>query len=280
MHHLMAMAGPISLFAAFVAGATGSVHCLAMCGGLSGALGMRARRHGATPGQAFIHAATTQVGRIASYSIAGALVGSIGGLMLSAFNFGMAVLVSRTVAGLVLMLTAVGVLFKWRPLSRLELLGARLWKHLAPVARVIPATGLRSSLLLGMLWGWLPCGLIYSMLLVATLSGGPLQGAATLVCFGLGTAPAVLTSALVGGQVWRVAMARNLRYAAGALLLLCGLATTLVPWNGSIGAAAERRSGESSSARRRLESAARPVPRCDRLSSRADAAAGDRARNR
>lgn len=229
MNHFMTVSGPISLVAAFVAGVAASVHCLAMCGGLSGAMGMRARRNGAAPGRACVHAVTYQVGRIASYSIAGALVGAFGGVLQAAFDFDRVAIASRVLAGIVLVLAAIGVLFKYRPLSRLELLGGRVWNFVAPVARAIPATGLRGSLLLGMIWGWLPCGLIYSMLLVAALAGGALRGAATMLSFGAGTAPAVLAAGLLGGQAWRVAMARGLNLAAGSLLLVFGLATMLGP---------------------------------------------------
>ncbi len=229
MHHLMTLSGPISLLAAFAAGAAGSVHCLAMCGGLSGALGMRARRNGATAAQAAVHALTYQGGRIISYSVAGALVGGFGGLLQTVFDFDRISLIARFLAGAVLVMAALGVLFKWRPLSRLELLGGRFWSRVAPLARAIPAAGLRGSLLLGMVWGWLPCGLIYSMLLVAALAGGVWQGAATMLCFGLGTVPAVLSAGLLGGQAWRVTMARGLNLAAGLLLMLFGLLTMLGP---------------------------------------------------
>jgi hypothetical protein len=229
MHHFMAVCGPISLFAAFVAGAAGSVHCLAMCGGISGALGMRARRQGTAPARAFMHAATTQVGRIASYGIAGALVGSFGGVLQMAFDVDRVALVSRALAGMVLVLAAIGVLFNRRPLLQLELLGGRLWSRVAPSVRAIPATGLRGSLLLGMMWGWLPCGLVYSMLLVAALGGGALEGASTMLSFGMGTAPAVLATGLFGGQLGRVTMARGLNLAAGSLLLVFGLLTMLGP---------------------------------------------------
>jgi sulfite exporter TauE/SafE len=229
MHHFMALSGPISFLAAFVAGAAGSVHCLAMCGGLSGALGIRARRHGASSARGFAHSLTYQAGRITSYSIAGALVGSFGGVLQAAFDVDRVVLVARVLAGLVLAVAAFGVLFKRHPFSRLELLGGRLWTQVAPIARAIPSTGLSSSLMLGMLWGWLPCGLIYSMLLVAALGGTALHGAATMLCFGAGTAPAVLAAGLLGGQAWRVTMARGLNLAAGSLLLVFGLLTMLGP---------------------------------------------------
>jgi sulfite exporter TauE/SafE len=230
MHHFMASSGPISLFAALVAGAAGSVHCLAMCGGLSGALGMRARRQGASSGRTFAHALTYQTGRIASYSIAGAVVGSFGGVLQAAFDADRVILIARVTAGLVLVVAAIGVLFKRHPFSRLELLGGRLWTRVAPIARAIPTTGLSGSLTLGMLWGWLPCGLVYSMLLVAALGGTALHGAATMFCFGTGTAPAVLAAGVLGGQAWRVTMAKGLNLAAGSLLLVFGLLTMLGPF--------------------------------------------------
>jgi uncharacterized protein len=229
MNHYLAISGPISIIAAFVAGVAGSVHCLAMCGGLSGALGMRARRNGAAPAKAFVHAATYQIGRITSYSLAGALVGTFGEILRAAFDVDRIAMISRFLAGIVLVLAAIGVLSKWRPLSRLELLGGRLWNLAAPAARAIPATGLRGSLLLGMVWGWLPCGLVYSMLLVAALGGSTLLGAATMLSFGVGTVPAVLGAGLLGGQLWRAATARGLNLAAGSLLLVFGLMTMLGP---------------------------------------------------
>src|ERR1700688_773359 len=100
MHHFMTISGPISVFAAFVAGAAGSVHCLAMCGGLSGALGMRARRNGAAAGTVFAHSFTYQVGRITSYTIAGALVGAFGEILQMAFDFDRVAVISRVLAGI------------------------------------------------------------------------------------------------------------------------------------------------------------------------------------
>ena len=151
--------------------------------------------------------------------------------MRTAFDVDRAAAVSRTLAGLILVLAAIGVLSKWRPLRRLERLGGRLWSGIAPLARAVPAEGLRGSLLLGMIWGWLPCGLIYSMLLVAALAGSAWMGAATLLSFGLGTVPAVLTAGVFGGQADRITRVRGLHLAAGSLLLVCGLATMFGPFS-------------------------------------------------
>jgi sulfite exporter TauE/SafE len=82
-----------------------------------------------------------------------------------------------------------------------------------------------------MLWGFLPCGMVYSMLLVATLAGSTAKGAATMLCFGLGTVPAVLAAGLMSAKLLRLRAGRRLNAVAGSLLLLCGLLTLLVPFS-------------------------------------------------
>jgi sulfite exporter TauE/SafE len=231
MHHLMqhaAIGDPLSLSAAFVVGMAGSVHCLAMCGGISGALGMRARG-ATTPRRAATLTACYQIGRLTSYTLAGALVGAFSGLMQGMFDLQHVALIARILAGLVLVAVGTGLLFKWRPLAVLERLGGRLWGHLAPLARLIPPNGVTGSLMLGMLWGWLPCGFIYSMLIFAALKGSALQSAAMMLFFGLGTAPAVFGAGLLSAQFGRFSAARGLHTAAGWLLLAFGALTIVGP---------------------------------------------------
>jgi sulfite exporter TauE/SafE len=233
MQHLMqhaALCDPLSLSAAFVVGMAGSVHCLAMCGGISGALGMRASG-AATPRRAATLTACYQVGRLTSYTLAGAIVGACSGVMQGMFDLNRVALVARILAGLVLVCVGTGVLFNWRPLALLEQLGGRLWRHLAPLARVIPPSGVAGSLMLGMLWGWLPCGFIYSMLIFAALKGGAFQSAAMMLFFGLGTAPAVFGAGVLGAQFGRLSVARSLHTAAGWLLLGFGALTIFGPLN-------------------------------------------------
>ena len=219
---------PLTLSAAFVVGMAGSVHCLAMCGGVSGALGMRARS-AATPGRASMLTACHQIGRLGSYTLAGAAVGVFSGAMQSMFDLDRVALIARIMAGGVLIAVGAGVLFKRRPLAGLERLGGRLWRHLAPLARVIPPAGIGGSLLLGMLWGWLPCGFVYSMLVFAALKGGALQAGAMMLFFGLGTAPAVFGAGVLSAQAGRVAMARGLHTVSGWLLLAFGALTIVGP---------------------------------------------------
>jgi sulfite exporter TauE/SafE len=224
-----ALCNPLTLSAAFLMGLAGSVHCVAMCGGIAGALGMRTRGL-AGPAKASLHAATYQLGRLTSYSLAGAFVGASGGLVRTMFDVDRVAIVARVATGLVVIGVATGILFNWRPLAPLERLGGRLWGRAAPLARKLPSSGLTGALLLGMLWGWLPCGFVYSMLLFAALSGSAAQAAAMMLCFGLGTAPAVFGASMLSARVWRVSVAYGVNKAAGWLLLGFGALMMLVPF--------------------------------------------------
>lgn len=219
----------VSLLAAFLAGLAGSVHCLAMCGGISGALGLRARGRGASylsmAGQSALH----QLGRLASYTLAGGLIGAAAGSMPALLHAPELVLVMRSIAGLVLVGAAIGVLSPWRPLERLERLGAGVWRRLAPLSKAIPAGAPLGQLLLGIIWGWLPCGMVYSMLIVAAMSGGAQIGATSMFCFGLGTLPAVFSAGLASAQVLRFHRRPGFRTLLGSLLLVFGIVTALAP---------------------------------------------------
>jgi uncharacterized protein len=236
---MLAGARSLSLAAAFAAGIAGSVHCVAMCGGISGALGMRAQRLGAAPGHARLHAVCYQIGRIASYATAGAVCGTFGGALGALLDLQGIAAGMRLAAGLLLIALSLRVLLGWHLLDPLERAGALLWSRLAPLARGRAFSGITGSLLLGMLWGWMPCGLIYSMLLFATLAGGAVPGAAAMALFGLGTLPAMLGGGLLTTHAWRWKAARGVHAGAGLLLLVFGIATLLAPLWHMHGAALE-----------------------------------------
>jgi uncharacterized protein len=216
------MATELSLAAAFVAGVSGSLHCLAMCGGISGALGMRARAQGHSAPGALLHALLYQGGRLFSYSLAGALCGAVGALLLRVLNVVLMAMWLRVLAGIVMMLLGLQLLFGWRLLAPIEQLGYRLWRAVSPLAqRTQLNNGWLQSLALGALWGWLPCGLVYSMLLLGVLGGTALQGAEVMLVFGLGTLPMMLGSSLMASQLARGA-AQHWRRLGGITLLVLG----------------------------------------------------------
>lgn len=222
--------GPLSLAAAFMAGIAGSVHCLAMCGGLTGALGLRAQRAGGSAARTLVHQLLPQLGRVTSYAMAGALFGAFGATLAAQFDFAGAALVLRILAGSCLMAIAARVLWGWQPLAPLERLGARLFAHLTPLLRAHRGPAPGGSFLLGILWGWMPCGLVYSMLLFAAVSGGAMHGALMLALFGTGTWPAMLGGTLLSRQFGRWSAARGLHALTGIALLAFGLLTLLAPF--------------------------------------------------
>jgi len=210
----------ISLSAAFVAGAAGSTHCFAMCGGLAGAFGMRAR---AVDGGAFGNALSYHVGRLGGYSLAGAICGFLGATLQAALDLARIGSWLRIASGVLLLLIALRMLSPWNPLQWLETLGAKFWRRLMPLTQRTSSLNARTqAVALGFLWGWLPCGLVYSMLLFAALGGNPLHGSAILLAFGLGTLPAMLTSTVLASQVQQLLRNRWPRFASGILLLMLG----------------------------------------------------------
>jgi uncharacterized protein len=221
-------ASAISLGAALVAGIAGSTHCFAMCGGIAGALGMRATAM--NPAGAFVNAATYQFGRICGYTIVGLIFGLVGATLQSTFDLLRIGATLRIASGVLLILIALRILMRWNPLATLERLGARFWSMLQPlVQRAARSQGFGRTLLIGLLWGWLPCGLVYSMLMFAATSGDALQGAAIMAAFGVGTLPSMLTSSLLASQLHRLLAQRWPRLVSGVLLILFGVWMIAMP---------------------------------------------------
>ena len=126
------------------------------------------------------------------------------------------------------------VAFNWRLLAPIEKVGAVIWNRLAPHAKgLIPATTVLSAAGLGLIWGWLPCGLVYGALLLAATTADPVGGGLVMVAFGLGTMPAMVLSGLSAARV-SAFIGRN-RVAAGLLIAVLGVATMAMPLMGMLG---------------------------------------------
>ena len=217
--------GSLSLVAAAVAGLAASGHCLGMCGGIAGALAMR--RPQATFGTKLGLALAYNLSRIASYAAAGALAGLLGRTLLAAVDVAPLSIAFRVLAGLIMLAAAARLLFGWRLLDPLESAGAGLWRRVAPWAgRQGRAGGLGGAVGLGLAWGWLPCGMTYSMLLLATTTASAAMGAAVMLAFGAGTLPSMVTATVAFERIARTLSSRaTLRNVAGVLLLAFGLWT-------------------------------------------------------
>jgi sulfite exporter TauE/SafE len=211
----------ISLTAAYIAGVAGSVHCFAMCGGMAGALGMRAREAG--PRAAFLQSTLYQLGRIGGYALAGLLIGAVGMATLHVIPFTQLALVLRIASGVFIALVGLRLLSQWNPLHWLERGGAWCWSRVKPLVQLAANTpAAPRALALGFLWGWLPCGLVYSMLMFAGMSGSPVTGARIMLAFGLGTVPSMLTSSLLAARLQRFMSKRWPKVISGIVLLIFG----------------------------------------------------------
>jgi sulfite exporter TauE/SafE len=224
----------VNLLPVFLVGLAGSVHCVGMCGGIVGAFSMAPARP-AFPVAVVTHAAPRLAegalrmaaynsGRIGSYALAGALAGGLAGGV-------------RTLAGLTalqagaywlanLMLVALGLYLTgaWPALARIEQLGQGLWRKVRPLtARIAPLDTPFKMLALGALWGWLPCGMVYSVLLTAMLAGSAGGGAAVMLAFGLGTLPMLLAMGVAGQRLRAALQRRAVRTACGLLVLGFGI---------------------------------------------------------
>jgi sulfite exporter TauE/SafE len=209
-----------SLSAAFLVGLLGGGHCVGMCGGIVGAVTMTLP--GSKPRFPFVFA--YNLGRIGSYTLAGVIAGAVGA---TSFFLEHVLPVEKALyvlASLMLVLLGLYLAGIWRVLTRLEVLGGRLWQHLQPYSRrLLPVRTLPQSLLLGVLWGWLPCGLVYSVLVAAVASGSPWQGGFLMLAFGLGTLPTLLAMGMTAVRLKHLLQNLWFRRLSGLLIAGFGL---------------------------------------------------------
>jgi hypothetical protein len=201
-------------------GFLGSAHCIGMCGGIAGALSSTAQG-GVRRSLAY------NVGRISSYTLMGGAAGLFGA-SLAGLAGANGMLALRLLAAF--LIVAAGLhLAGWSAVStRIERSGAAVWRRLAPLARRAGSSqSPLSALALGALWGWLPCGLLYSALSIATASGSAADGALSMAAFGLGTLPATLSIGLFAGRGASLLRAHSARTACGVLVIGFGAWTMI-----------------------------------------------------
>ncbi len=199
-----------SVLAMFLVGAAGGGHCIAMCGAM-----LTATRIASTAALT----AGYHIGRIVSYAMAGGVVGGVGSMVLLADDILPVQHVLNGVASLILLGLGLYLIGITRFIAPLERAGARLWKHIAPyAARRLPARSFGDALALGALWGWLPCGLVYSVLVSAAAAGSAPVGALTMAAFGAGTLPGMLGAGALLSKVSSSWSKRAARYVAGGLI--------------------------------------------------------------
>ena len=183
----------VSLLSAFLVGLLGGVHCVGMCGGIVGALSLGLPEQLRTGPARWRYLVAYNLARISSYTVAGALLGGIGWMAANWSGVHQLQLGLHILAALFMVALGLYLGGWWQGLVRLERMGGLIWKRLEPLGRrCLPVRTAGQAFLLGLVWGWLPCGLVYSVLVWSISTGDPLYGAALLFSFGLGTLPNLL----------------------------------------------------------------------------------------
>ena len=207
---------------ALLVGLLGSTHCLGMCGGIVGALNMGidadlSRR----PRSLFAFHLAYNCGRICSYLLVGLLAGSLGSGLV---RLGLSPAAGKLLAAAFMIALGLYLADWWRGLALLERVGYRLWQYIRPLGqKLLPVRSLPRALLLGLLWGWLPCGLVYAVVAWSLTTGSAREGAVLMLGFGIGTLPAMLLAgnAMVYLQNW--IRSPLIRTSAGIAIIVLGI---------------------------------------------------------
>ncbi len=228
----------INLLPIFLIGIAGSVHCVGMCGGIVTAFSASAPQRrfpvavvvehaslqAPTASDIVTHTIAYNAGRISSYAIAGALAGGMAGGVRTLSNVSILQTGGYWLANLMLIALGLYLMNAWRGVARLEAIGNIVWRRVQPLTRyLLPMDSPHKAILLGGLWGWLPCGMVYSVLLTAMLSGSAASGAAVMLAFGLGTLPMLFTLGMFGAHLKNWVQRRAIRITGGLLVIAFGV---------------------------------------------------------
>ena len=218
------MVTELTVGAAFLVGLLGSTHCIGMCGGIVGALTLGLDGSVRTSRwrlPAFLLAYNS--GRILSYTIAGGITGFLGGQLVK-LEWGIDFPLGGIIAGLFMIALGLYLTGWWRVLTVLEKSGAHLWKRIEPLGRrLLPVNSLLQAFALGMLWGWLPCGLVYAALAWSLTTADAGHGALLMLGFGLGTLPMLLLMGGAADQLSRFVRSPQVRMMAGLMIISLGV---------------------------------------------------------
>ncbi len=215
-----------SYITAFLVGLLGGVHCVGMCGGIVGALCL-----GLDDGlnktaqqnfkKTFPFLLLYNTGRISSYTLAGILMGSIGWLGSHLFTLYSIQQTLEIIAAAFMLALGLYIAGWWKGLAKVERWGGKvIWQRLEPIGRkFMPVRSYPHAFFLGLVWGWLPCGLVYSVVIWTISTQSPLEGGLLMLCFGLGTLPNLLLMGVFASTLTQFIQQPWVRQVAGMLIM-------------------------------------------------------------
>ncbi|WP_371185329.1 sulfite exporter TauE/SafE family protein [Thalassotalea maritima] len=217
---------PLDFISALLIGLAGAGHCIAMCGGISSLL-VNPNNHARSQR---LYIVCYNMGRITSYTLIGAVVGFSSSLAVK--SIGAQVIWLKVIASVFLILLGCYVARIWFLLTHIESIGKVIWRYIQPLSKpLLPVDSPLKALALGSIWGWLPCGLVYSTLTWSMASGNAIDGALIMLAFGLGTLPALLAVSTSLQSVTQVLRNDRFRKLTGLLLIFYGFYSLLIALN-------------------------------------------------
>lgn len=205
----------ITFFTLFLLGFFGGTHCVGMCGGLSSAFALQLPPHLNRLGLIVL----LNLGRISSYVLIGLIVGLVGQVGISLDDTRWLQNGLYIAANVLLLLLGLYLAGLSTAATQIERIGRPIWKRLNPILnRLLPIKSVPACFGVGMLWGWLPCGLVYSASLYALGSGNAVQGGLYMLAFALGTLPNLLAMGIFAAQLKTLLQRRAIRLCAGLLV--------------------------------------------------------------
>ncbi len=220
-----------SYFVAFVMGLFSSLHCIGMCGSIIGTLTLSLKPEIRNNKLSLLpYVLNYNLGRITSYTLAGLIIGSAGTLLSIPLGLDQGYRVLQLLSASIMMGAGLYIAGWFPRFAYIEKIGSRLWKQLEPYGRkLIPVSSRTQAYLFGMIWGWLPCGLVYAALALAATSGDIVRSGMTMLAFGLGTLPSVMGVGIMTEVLTKLSRMERAKQAIGLFLVLIALAA-IFPW--------------------------------------------------
>jgi sulfite exporter TauE/SafE len=230
MHHLEP-GFSTSYLVAFVMGLFSTLHCLSMCGSIIGSLTLSLKREiREDKSQLLPFVLSYNLGRISSYALAGFFAGLVHNALMLPLGEGQGHRILQIVSALIM--TGAGLhIGGWFPrFAYIERAGTQLWRRIEPYGRrLLPVQTIKQAYIFGMIWGWLPCGLVYAALALSATAGNEFRSTLTMLFFGLGTLPAVAGVGLMTNLMVKLSRMKEFRKLAGISLLVLALLAAF-PW--------------------------------------------------
>jgi sulfite exporter TauE/SafE len=218
-----------ALVSIFIVGFFASIgHCVAMCGGIVGALTMgidKSQLNGKF--KVIQYHFFYNFGRILSYILMGMLLGAIGSVLIQMTVFDK---ILRIISGLLMITMGLYLANWWFGLQKIEKFGSVIWKKIQPIAnKMLPINSTSKAFSLGILWGYLPCGVVYSALAFSMASGSWYQGGLIMLVFGLGTLPMLLLMGSISSVFTQFFQQNFVKKMAGLVVIVLGIFALLMP---------------------------------------------------